>query len=354
MIGNRITPRSGEDFAPTDADFRLTELGVYAEVTATFGRASLQAGVRRDGAGDTQVLQPRLRLAVPIGTDASIGIAAGRMARLYHLVADPQSEPELAFYDFWLNAGENGVPVPSVDHATVDLDVGRRRFAGRLSFYASRARGLVELRPSTDQRAEVTAPFRQGRARSGGVEIQLGLRGGEANASALSVTYVLSYTQREWGLGWVPWSQDRRHMLRLIGRTRLGTHWSLSALFEALSGAPLTPVEGVLIVSIPDPSGGGLNRDLLGRPAYIYGEENKARSGGTARVDLGARYSFTGPWESRVALGLSVVNAGFGPVAPLRPAAPNYDPGVGLRGRVRYERLFDLPAVPSLTLRVEF
>jgi hypothetical protein len=57
-----------------------------------------------------------------------------------------------------------------------------------------------------------------------------------------------------------------------------------------------------------------------------------------------------------MALGLSIINAGFGPVAPLRPSAPTFEPGPGgsLQGRVRYERLFDLPAVPSLTLRVEF
>ncbi len=354
-IGNRIMPRSGDDFAATDAEFRLTEVGLYTEWTAMLGRTSWQAGLRLDAAGDRRVLQPRARLAVPLATGASLGVAVGRTARLYHLVTDPQSEPELAFYDFWLNAGENGVPVPIIDHGTVDLDFVRGRVTGRLSLFASRARGLVELRPSTDQRADAIAPFRYGTGRSGGLEMQLGLRGDAPDAGALSATYVLAFAQRDWGSGWVPWSQDRRHMLRLIGRTRLGTRWSLSAAFEALSGAPVTPVEGVLIVGMPDAAGPGLSRDLgrSTRPAYVFGPEHSKRSGGTARMDLGASYTFGGPWNTRMALGLSVVNAGFGPVAPVRPAAPRLEPGTG-RGHVRYERLFDLPAVPSVTMRIEF
>ena len=134
---------------------------------------SFQAGVRLDVAGTTGAWQPRARAAVPIATGASLGLAAGRTARLYHLVADPLPEPDFAFYDFWFNAGEGGVPVPTVDHATIDLDVARGALAGRLSLFGSRARGMVELRPPTDQRADVTAPFRYGQGRSGGLELQL-------------------------------------------------------------------------------------------------------------------------------------------------------------------------------------
>ena len=353
-IGNRIVPLSGEDFPATDAAFRRVELGVYAEITKTLGRASLQAGTRLDAAGETRVWQPRARVALPVATGVSVGLAVGRTTRLYHLVSDPQSEPDFAFYDFWLNAGDGGIPVPTIDHATIDLDVARRRFAGRLSLFASWARGMVELKPPSDQRAEVTAPFRYGRGRTRGLEAQVALRGERPDASALSASYVVSFAQRDWGTGWVPWSLDRRHMVRVAGRTRLGSHWSAFGTFEGVSGAPLTLVEGVLFVGLPVGAGNELQRDrAVGSPAYIYGDENDGRSAGTARMDLGVSYSFTGPWKSRAALGVSVVNAGFGAVAPLRPAASLFEPGSTL-GRVRYERLFELPAVPSLTLRVEF
>lgn len=352
-IDNQITPRSGDDFVVTDAHFRRAEVGLYSELTATLGRASLQAGVRLDAGGNTRVWQPRARLAIPVAAGASVGAAVGRTARLYHLVSDPMSEPDFAFYDFWLNAGEAGIPVPIIDHGTIDLDVVHRSLAGRFSLFASRGRGLVELRPVTDQRTEAIAPFRYGRAWSRGVEAQLAFRG---NATALSATYVLAFSERDWGTAWIPWSQDRRHLFRLVGRTHFGSHWSASMAFEATSGAPVTPVDGVLILVTPDPAGNGSTRDGASRPGYVYGEENSGRSAGTARMDLGVTYAFTGPWKSRMALGLSIINAGFGPVAPLRASAPTFEPGPGgsLQGRVRYERLFDLPAVPSLTLRIEF
>ncbi len=352
-IGNRITPRSGGEFPATDIDVRRVEWGMYAELTETLGRASLQVGLRMDGAGKTRVWQPRTRVAVPLATGVSLGVAVGRTAMLHHLVSDPQSEPDLAFYDFWLNAGEAGVPVPTIDHGTIDLDVVHRSLAGRLSLFASRGRGLVELRPITDQRAEELAPFRYGRGRSRGVEAQLALRG---IANALSATYVLAFSERDWGTAWIPWSQDRRHVFRLFGRTHVGSHWSASMAFEGTTGVPVTLVDGVLLAGLPVGTGNTLQRDGVGRPAYIYAEENGGRSAGTARMDLGAQYAFRGPWESRMALGLSVLNVGFGPVAPLRPSAPDFDPNSGgnLGGRVRYERLFDLPAVPSLTLRIAF
>ena len=126
----------------------------------------------------------------------------------------------------------------------------------------------------------------------------------------------------------------------------------MSGTFEGLSGTALTPVDGVLLVGIPGQTG-GLDPNYFARPAFIYGAENNARSGGTARFDVGMRYLFSGPWSSHAALGFSVINAGFGPVAPLRPS-PISGYGPGLTWRVRYERLFDLPAVPTLTLRVEF
>jgi len=351
-IGNRITPRSGEDFVARDTAFNNGEIGAYGAWTIRLRRAALQLGARVDIAGTARALQPRLRLSIPISDAVALSVGAGRAARLYHLVSDPQSEPNVVFYDFWLTAGQAGIPIPVSDHAAVDVDVARANVVGRLSVFASRSRGLLELRPSSDQRAAVADPFRQGRGRNAGLELQIALRGTRSRQRAISATYVLSVAQRDWGLGWIPWSQDRRHGFRLAGGTQWG-RWSLFGSFEAMSGAPLTPVDGVILISRPDPNSGGLVRDIV-QPAYVFGREHSRRSAGTARVDFGANRDFRGPWRSRMTLGLSVVNAGFGPVAPLQPAAPGFDPGVVQRGQVRYKRLFDMPAIPSITLRMEF
>ncbi|HKV69850.1 MAG TPA: TonB-dependent receptor [Gemmatimonadales bacterium] len=349
-IANRVTPVRGTDFTPTDASFHLNELGVYGEGTTTIGRASVHAGARLDAAGATTVIQPEIRMGLPLGAGLSLSAGAGLAARLFQLVSDPQSEPSLTFYDFWLNAGRDGVPVPVVDHSTLDLDLTRGAFAGRLSLFGSRARGMAELRPSTDQRADTSSVFRYGRGRTAGMELQIGVRGGDGRR-AISATYVLSVSQRDWGAGWIPWSQDRRHLFRLVALTRLGTRWSVSATFEALSGPPVTPIAGIIFRASPDTGGGGLARPGYGA-AYVFGPENQARSSGTFRTDLGLRYAFSGPWNSRMTIGLSVINAGFGPVSPLRPGPIQTD-GNG-RVAASYERLYDMPAVPTISFRAEF
>jgi hypothetical protein len=48
-----------------------------------------------------------------------------------------------------------------------------------------------------------------------------------------------------------------------------------------------------------------------------------------------------------MALGLAVTNIGFGPVAPSVLE-------MGLGPSVVYKRLFDMPAIPTATLRIEF
>jgi hypothetical protein len=271
------------------------------------------------------------------------------------MVSDPQSEPDFAFYDFWLTAGTGGIPVPTVDHATADLNLTRGVISGRVSGFVSRARGLMELRPSTDQNAEDSNPFRFGRARTWGIETQIALRGTAERANSVSLTYVFSGSKRSWNGGqWTPWAQDRRHLLRLLGQMLLSRRWTLFGAFEAITGPPLTPIEQVVQVDRP----GEALESPFTRVAYVYGQENSVRAPGTARVDLALNYGFAGPWGSRMGLGISVLNLGFGPVAPVLTCGIHGCGNGKVEARtasgVEYRRAYNLPAVPTVTLRMEF
>ena len=261
----------------------------------------------------------------------------------------------MAFYDFWLTAGANGVPIPVIDHATADLNLVRGVVSARVSGFMSRAKGIVELRPSFDQNGEIVNPFRDGRGRSWGIETQIALRGTAERASSVSLTYVLSQSSRSWHQGpWIPWAQDRRHLIRLLGQTMLGHHWTLFGAMEVLTGPPLTPIEQIVNVDRP-----GRSDDLPGSSrAYVHGDENSARGSGTARADVAVTYGFAGLWGTRMGLGISVLNVGFDPVAPILTCGIH---GCGdgkveasTPSGVEYRRAFDLPAVPTLTLRMEF
>ncbi len=355
VIANRITPRDGDDFEATDRSFRSLELGTYAEWSQAVGAGAMSLGIRGDLAGTASVWQPRARIRFPVFSQVTAGVSLGRTGRLFHLVSDPQSEPDIAFYDFWLTAGSGGIPVPVVDHATADLDLTGGLISGRLSGFVSRASGLVELRPSTDQDAQNFNPFRYGRGRTWGIETQIALRGTAARGNSVSLTYVFSGSQRSWGGGsWTSWAQDRRHLLRLLGQMRLSGRWTLFGAVEAISGPPLTPVEQVVQVDRP----GHEPNSPFDPVSYVHGRENSARSPGTARADLAVSYGFAGPWRSLMSLGISVINLGFGPVAPVLSCGIH---GCG-RGKpeaitasgVEYRRAFDLPAIPTVTLRMEF
>jgi hypothetical protein len=352
-VRNRIIPLSGEDFPAADLSLDRVELSGYAEWSRVWDRIRLQAGARVDAAGSVQVLQPRARLQIPLSSTLSIGAGVGRTGRLYHLVSDPQLEADLAFYDFWLSAGEHGVPVPKVDHAAVDLNGGSGSFAWRLSAYGSKASGLAELHPSSEAIPPGGDQFRYGRGRTFGAELQIGLQSTGSRRNSFTLMYALSRSDRNWGSGWIPWSQDRRHLVRALGTVRTSRRWTIFGAFEAVSAMPLTPVDQVVWVTDLNSASAG----SFGSPAYKYGTENSRRGLGTARADIGARFEFKGFGNSRAALGLSVINLGFGPVSPVSAASPIPEPGFAGEPdivRVRYQRLFDLPAIPTVTLRMEF
>jgi hypothetical protein len=349
-MSNVIAPlRGSRDVIPRDVRTDRLELSAFAEWGQVLGPASVQVGLRLDATGDANAVQPRGRVQVPLGRDVAISAGVGRTAQLYHFVAEPRSEPDLTFYDIWLSAADSGIPVATADHAAVDLDLTRGAWSGRLSVFAARARGLVELRPDTDPTPTEQSQFRIGRGSTHGLELQLGLGGTAARASSFSVAYVLSASERDWGSGWVPWSQDRRHLVRLLGQLKLSARWAIFGMLEAQSGAALTPVDQVLLFERPGGS------DRLGPSlSYVYGAENGMRSPGTARLDAGARWRFGGPWGSQAALGLSVLNLTFGPVAPVTPKDPERlgtDPPTI---RIEWERLFVLPPIPTVTFRLEF
>jgi len=232
----------------------------------------------------------------------------------------------------------------------VDFVVDWRPVVARLSLFGSRGAGIGELRPQSDQRTRPRSFVRFGRARTGGLEAQLAIRDDRSNGRSLSLSYTYSRSERDWGAGWVRWSLDRRHQARAFGqirRRRLAIYGAL----DLASGPPLTPVAYRVTrdpPGLPDPLESG------SLPAIVYGEESSYQTSGTLRVDGGMSYEFKRRGRTRVTAGLSIINLLGGPVAPIGTLGSGRvatDP----TGRpTEYRRRFDLPGIPTLTLRVEF
>lgn len=335
---------TGGSLLPAALDDARPEFGTYGSWSEKVGSGEVEVGLRYDVAGNAHALQPRFRGEWPAGKGWSLGGALGRSARLYHAISDPHGEPELVFYDLWFVAGEQGIPVARVDHGMLSATWQHSALSFRTAAYLSTGTGLVEVRPETDQALDGSA-LRTGESRTRGMEFQWGLNG---TRRSVTLSYALTWSERDWGAGWIPWVQDRRHLVRLTAQSRLGKGWTLSALAEGMSAAPLTPVAYVA-PSDPFPGDGST------APSYVYGPEGSARGSGTFRVDVGVEHSFGGPLKSRGAFTASITNLSFGPVAPLRPEEiGNLYLGFEPPHPVRYERLFTMPAIPSVGLRFEF
>jgi hypothetical protein len=340
LVDQGVTP---DGLVRADVSIDRLEVGGYAEISRRVGRITLEAGTRVDGAGPVISVQPRLHASWAPGAGIEISAAVGRTSRLYHLLAEPRSEPDFDFLDFWLSAGGE-VPTAMVDHGAVDLDLDFGPILARLSAYSSRGRGIGELRPEVDQRPSHFEFFRFGRSRGWGLEAQLGYRGSSPGGQAFSVSYTLAKAERDWGNGWVAWSLDRRHQLRGFGQVR-ARGLTLFGALDIASGLPLTAVEFRYL----DPE----TRYLHPADRLVYGRENEVATSGTFRLDFGLAYSFGGPDSNRFTFGVSVINLLGTAVAPIALDAEG-SPAFDQSGRLtRYGRLFDLPPVPTITLRAE-
>ncbi len=336
-----------------DLDIGRLEVGAYLEAARRFGAVTLEAGGRVDAAGSTVVVQPRARVRWSPVQRLTLSAAVGRTTRLFHLLSEARSEPDVDFLDFWLAVGDS-VPVARVDHGTLDLELDLSPFVARVSAYRSRGNGIGELRPDVDQRPSGFEFFRFGASKTSGIEAQLAWRGGIATPRSLSVSYARARSDRDWHGEWVRWALDRRHQVRAFGQIRFGG-LSLFGAADVASGTPITPIDYLL----PESGAPGIPRGMAIRPPAVpvYGRENDATTAGTLRLDGGVAWSFGGPAKDRFTLGVSVINllgtavAPFGTFVEPATGAEAVDPA----GRpAPYRRLFNLPPIPTLTLRAEF
>jgi hypothetical protein len=330
--------------------------GAFVALSSAFerraSRVTLRAGLRLDANESVQAWQPRVHLGTDLGSGWSLGVAAGRTARLYHVINEvlPGVEDIFSIYDLWRPAGREATPLSVADHVLLELKRSGTRRSFRTSAFYSRLQGVGEVRGSVFQASEGEF-FRFGSGRVWGFDAQVALAGAR---SSLSASYVLSWSRRTWGEGSnapeIPWRYDRRHQVRVFGSLLAGRGWRLHLLGELISSDPITPALGTMNPAALQPDG-TLQRD----PAFsilVLGPENSGRAGWMGHVDLGFHKEIDGPGRSVGRLGISVLNLGFTPIAPGVPEL-KYDEKLGYV-RVLYTPKLFLPPVPTLTFMLEF
>ncbi|MFM7488578.1 MAG: carboxypeptidase-like regulatory domain-containing protein [Cytophagales bacterium] len=100
------------------------------------------------------------------------------------------------------------------------------------------------------------------------------------------ISYTLAKSERQFDEvnegQWFLARYDRRHNLALVLSYQLSNRWSVSSVFEFISGSRFTPIVGQYVV--PAPSLGGL--DLI----PIFAPINSVKLADTHRLDIGVKY----------------------------------------------------------------
>lgn len=340
-LRNVILPHESGRFVSRDYDHTGTETGGYLDIETALIGGTLRSGVRFDGFDDVAALQPRLSFVRPLGRRMWASVAAGRAARLVHLISDARVEPKVGYYDIWLPANDTDVPVASADHLTAELGWANAQNRFRLGVFTSDGEGMLDLVGGNFSGRNVGS-WRTGRSRVVGAEMEAGASSRDQRWSG-QLSYTLAKSERDWGDGWVPWINDRLHQLRLSGHARPLRHTTVSPSVELSSGQPYTPFVRV---------------DQVGRSAQaLFGSENSARGNLGVRLGAAVQQALDGPFDTELNIGVSVTNVGFGDQSP-REAAVRFVPMVAggpLQGALPSSRqVSELPAIPSVLVNVRF
>lgn len=335
LIDSRVTPEDPLELPLGITELRRTAtlLGIGVDVPA--GEVTLRAGVRADRYNGRTAVQPRISARLALGSDGWLEARFGRAATLLHLVSDVTTDPKLAFYDYWLAAGQPGVPVGSATHGTLELGQTRSGIGYRLRAYRSTGEGSIALDVDHTPRDQPTG-FRVGRTRAMGVEAAIQVRAID-DRWQVNASYLLSSTERNWGSGWIAARDDRRHRLRMNGYVDFGFHTVLAVTLDAGSALPFT----TWLTDYPGPR--------------TWGPENGSRGKAGIRVDAALTHEFDGPLGTRMTFGASINNLSLGDQVLREPTLEwTADSDGSARAIITSEPLFWLPPVPSVLLRVRW
>ncbi len=338
---NRLDPDDPTRIPTTDLDFSATELAGHIGLAIPAAGGTLRVGVRADALGDVVAWQPRLAFAAPLDDRWWISAGMGRAARTMHLISDARTEPKVAYYDVWLPTDGDSTDAATVDHFAAELGWSDGRHTVRAGVFAASGSGAMEFVP--ENQSIVTGLL----LRAGDLRV----RGGEIEARTASldgrwagqVSYTMQWSERDWGDGWLPWVNDRRHLLRLAAIYRPRERTTISVGAEAGSGQPYIPLIGI------DSTPTGLRNR--------YGAENSARGRAGLRIDAAIQREFAGPLGTDLSLGLSVMNIALGDQSPRKGSLrfiPSQPGGPTLGAVPASEELFRLPPIPTLLIRVRF
>ncbi|MFM7851449.1 MAG: TonB-dependent receptor plug domain-containing protein [Flammeovirgaceae bacterium] len=290
---------------------------------------SWSAGMRISSAqiNQTSYLNPEPRIAIHyrLNENAALKASYSRMAQYIHRI----SSAAVAFpTDIWYPVTDRVVP-QTADQLTLAFQqhIPRQSLFVSVETYYKSLQNLIGYREGTNLFLNTSFEDQliQGVGQAYGVEVLIKKEKGKLTGW---ISYTLSTSLRQYDEinqgNWFLSRYDRRHNVALVLNYELSKHFSLSGVFEFMSGSRFTPVIGQYIV--PSTTLGGVQ--LI----PVYAPINSVKLANAHRLDLGLKYRSSATKKFRSEWFIGVYNT-YNRATPIGiNIVPNED------GSFRYEQ----------------
>ncbi len=280
------------------------ESSLFVQGNATLtNRLNASVGLRTSSAYVDRTfyynLEPRFSLRYKLDSVTALKFSFSRMSQYLHRV----SSAAVAFpTDIWYPVTRNVKP-QTADQIALGLQrtIPERNLFVSIEGYYKWMNQLIGYKEGASLLLNVDFEKQlvQGQGRAYGLEVLVKKESGKLTGW-LSYTWAVAERQYDAVNGgqWFLARYDRRHNAAIVLNYQLSKKWSLSSVFEFISGSRFTPIIGQYVV--PSPTLVGV--DLI----PVYASANSVKLADTHRLDFGAKFrphpnkKFQGEWFAGV------------------------------------------------------
>lgn len=228
--------------------------------------------------------EPRISARYSIDERTALKASYSRMAQYMHRISNSSvSTPT----DLWYPVTDSVRPQTSHQFALAWLrKFPEQNFYLSVEGYYKNMNDLIGYEEGTNLflNNDFESRLLQGRGKAYGLEVLLKKDAGRFTGW---LSYTLSWSWRQFdqinGGNWFPSRYDRRHNAAVVAQYALTDRWSVSLVWEYISGARFTPVIGQYIMPSPTLTG----MDLI----PVYSAINGVKLADSHRLDLGIKFS---------------------------------------------------------------
>jgi len=226
--------------------------------------------------------EPRISARYKLAKNESLKVSYSRMAQYMHRISNSAiSSPT----DIWYPVTDSIRPQTSHQISIAWQKLFSRKIYASVEGYYKYMNDIIGFEEGTNLffTTDFQSKLIQGKGSAYGLEFLVKKESGQVTGW---ISYTLSWAWRQFSElndGYrFPSRYDRRHNGAIVVQYAFHKNWSLSGVWEFISGSRFTPVVGQYAITSPT----GVGVDLL----PVYAPLNSVRLADTHRLDLGVKY----------------------------------------------------------------